>query len=324
MEGRPRFELHGQGFKALETLARAWLDGLTPEQRAQAVEPFAARRDWHYVPRSRSGLVLRDMDGRQRHGALALIDAALSESGRLEVRAVMALERVLGELEGRPAYRDPDNYALVVHGQPSAETPWGWRFEGHHLSVAAVLVPGALPAVTPCFFGANPAVVPDHHHAHGDELLRLERERGFALVESLDGARFERCRTAVEAPRDILTGPGHERRLQTPEGVPFAALAEGQKALGWQLVQAFLRHLPEPQQRAHEAQIKEAGLDALHFAWAGGTRLGEPHYFRLHGPVTVIEYDNVQNGANHVHTVWHEPAAIFGDDRLARHHRHDH
>ena len=308
----------------MESLARAFLDGLSPARRHRALGGFAARRDWHYVPRPRPGLALRDMDGRQRHAAWALIDAGLGEAGRAKARGVLALERILGELEGRPAHRDPDDYALAIFGEPRADASWAWRFEGHHLSLTMTSVPGAGVAVTPSFFGANPAVVPDHHHAHGHELLRVERELAFSLVESFDETALERCRIAVDAPRDILTGPGHERRLQQVEGVPFAALADGQRALGWQLIQAFLRHLPAERRRAHEAQITEAGLARLHFAWAGATRLGAPHYFRLHGPVTVIEYDNVQNGANHVHSVWHDPADTFGDDRLARHHRDGH
>ena len=308
----------------MEVLAAAWLGVLSAEQLEQALHPFAARRDWHYVPRERLGLPLRSMDEVQRAGCWRLVDAMLSPDGRAKARAVLALEEILGELERRPDYRDRGKYALAVFGTPSTTAPWAWRFEGHHLAVTATRVPGAGTAFTPAFFGANPAIVPHGHERVGDELMAVERKLAFELVDGLQGARRDRCRIAVAAPRDILTVPGAERRLHEPAGVPFGDLADGQKALGWRLVEAFLRHLRETDRAERLARIKEAGLDLLHFAWAGSTTLGEPHYFRLHGPLTVIEYDNVQNGANHVHTVWHEPADVFGDDRLARHHREGH
>jgi len=166
--------------------------------------------------------------------------------------------------------------------------------------------------------------VPHDHGRAGDELLATERELGFAMVESLDGEPFARALLAGEAPRDILTGPGAERRPDHPEGVPFRGLADGQRQLGWQLVQAFLRHLPDDWRPVEEAKIRKAGIDALHFAWAGCVRLGPPHYFRPHGSRTVVEYDHVQNGANHVHSVWHDPVDVFGEDRLLRHHRAAH
>jgi len=308
----------------MEEHARAWLASLDDAQRRMARQPFAARTDWHYVPRARPGLPLRRMDAAQRDAAWRLVETALSAAGRRKAEAVPALERVLGELEDRPAYRDPDNYALAVYGEPRRDAPWAWRIEGHHLSLACTLVPGAGTAVTPAFFGANPAVVPPHHARAGDELLATERALAFELVASLAGARRERCLIAADAPRDILTGPGHERRLAQAEGVPFADLADGERGLGWRLVQAFLRHLRDDLRDREEGRIREAGLERLHFAWAGSTALGAPHYFRLHGPRTVVEYDNVQNGANHVHTVWHDPIDVFGDDRLARHHREGH
>jgi hypothetical protein len=308
----------------MEDPARRWLASLTAAQADAALQPFARRTDWHYVPRTRPGLRLGDMDEGQRAAAWALVETALGAAGLAKAHGVVALETVLGELEGRTGYRDPGNYALALFGAPRTDAPWAWRIEGHHLALTVTLVPGEPPALTPAFFGANPAVVPHDHARAGDELLATERALGFALVESLEGAPFARAMLAAEAPRDILTGPGAERRLAQPEGVPFAELADGQRALGWRLVQAFLRHLRDDWRRAEEAKIREAGLDRLHFAWAGCVRLGAPHYFRLHGPRTVIEYDNVQNGANHVHTVWHDPTDVFGEDRLARHHRVDH
>ena len=308
----------------MEREAASWISTLTAAQRDAALLPFARRTDWHYVPRPRPGLALREMDEAQRAAAWRLVDGALSAAGADKARAPVSLEQVLGELEGRPGYRDPANYALAVFGAPRADAPWAWRIEGHHLSLTVTLVPGERPAVTPAFFGANPAIVPMDHPRAGEEILASERELGFALVESLDGAPFARAMLAAEAPRDILTGPGSERRLATLEGVPFGDLADGQRELGWRLARAFLRHLRADWREAEEAKIREAGLERLHFAWAGCVHLGAPHYFRLQGPRTVIEYDNVQNGANHVHTVWHDPTDVFAEDRLHRHHRVDH
>lgn len=308
----------------MERLAQSWIAGLDTAQRAVALQPFERRTDWHYVPRPRPGLPLGEMSAAQHEAAWRLIEGALGTDGVAKAQGVIALETVLGELEGRPQRRDPGNYALAVFGEPRPDGPWAWRIEGHHLSLTLTLLPGEPPAVTPAFFGANPAVVPADHARAGAELLARERELGFALLESLDGEPFARAMLAAEAPRDILTGPGAERRLAQPEGVPFAALTLGQRELGWRLVHAFLRHLPADRCAEEEAKIRAAGLDALHFGWAGSVRPGAAHYFRLHGPRTVIEYDNVQNGANHVHSVWHDPTDLFGEDRLARHHRVDH
>jgi len=308
----------------MERVAEGWIAGLTSAQRELALQPFERRRDWHYVPRPRPGLPLGAMTEAQRAAAWWLVEAALSAAGADKACGVVALEAVLGELEQRPERRDPGNYALAVFGAPGADAAWAWRIEGHHLSLTVTLVPGEAPALTPAFFGANPAVVPHDHRCGGDELLAVERERGFALMESLEGEPFARALIAADAPRDILTGPGAERRLATIEGVPFAALALGQCDLGWRLIAAFLRHLRGDLRNAEEQKIREAGLDGVHFAWAGSLRQGAPHYFRLHGPRTVIEYDNVQNHANHVHSVWHDPGDVFGEDRLHRHHRVDH
>ncbi|MEO1092994.1 MAG: DUF3500 domain-containing protein [Pseudomonadota bacterium] len=306
----------------MDELARAWLGGLTAAQQAQARYRFAddARRDWHYTPRSRPGLPLGAMDASSRARAWAMVDAALSEAGRTKVREVLALEAVLGDIEGRPARRDPSNYALAVFGEPGTEAPWAWRFEGHHVSLTLTHVPGAGVAVTPSFFGANPAIVPAPHAHAGAELLVVPRKLAFELLHSLDPSSRAQCVLAIDAPRDILTGPGAERRLERIEGLALAELALGQQELGWHLLSSFLVHLADDHRAAAEARIRDVGLGRVHFAWAGGDRLGDPHYFRLHGPATVVEYDNVQNAANHVHAVWHEPDDVFGDDRLRRHH----
>lgn len=305
-------------------LALAWLGGLDARRRAVAIAPFDRRTDWGFTPRERPGIALRDLEEPQRVGLWALVDHVLSEHGRELARGVRLTEQILGELTDRPDYRDPNNYALAVFGEPSADAPWGWRFEGHHLSLTMTHVPGQGIAVTPAFFGSNPAIIPHGHSHAGFELLEVRRRCGFALLASLDGARRERAVIAKEAPVDFLTIPGSERRLTTLEGVPFNELADGQRALGWALIESFTGHLAGDLRAAAQNQIKEQGLDNLHFGWAGTAAVGEPHYYRLHGPITVIEYDNVQSNANHAHSVWHEPHDVFGDDRLRRHHLEAH
>ncbi len=308
----------------MEALARAWLGLLPPELLRRALCSFDARRDWHYRPRERPGIPLREMDAAQAAACWRLVESGLSTDGRAKAHAVLALERTLGELEGRPLRRDPGNYALALFGEPQPNVPWAWRFEGHHLSLTYTVMPSGDIAVTPAFFGANPAVVPDHLANAGSELMAPERALGFELLNSLAGEARARCVIAAEAPADILTGPGSEQRLVRVEGIPFADLTLGQRDLGWRLVEAFVRHLPDTWRSAHLAQITEAGLERLTFGWAGGTLPSTPHYFRLHGPTTVIEYDNVQNGANHVHAVWHDLRNMVGDDQLRRHHRDAH
>jgi len=219
--------------------------------------------------------------------------------------------------------RDPENYAVTVFGAPGADAPWGWRIEGHHLSLNFTLVPGRPVAVTPAFFGANPALVAAGP-LKGLRTLKDEQDLGVALARSVDASLRPRMIIAADAPGDIVSGPGRDESLQTPQGIPLAALTAEQRGQAVRLVEVYARNMRADVAERELERLRAAGAERLHLAWAGPLDPAKPHYYRLHGPTVLIEYDNTQNGANHIHSVWRDPRGDFGADPLAAHYRHHH
>jgi len=310
--------------------AEGLLESLDAAMREQAMRPLddPNRRDWHYIPRRRAGVSLGEMTDAQRRSAHDLLRAALSQRGYLKTNAIIELEEVLYELQSRPGdpaeHRDPGRYFITIFGDPASPAPWGWRFEGHHLSLNFTSVTGEV-AVTPSFLGANPAEV-QHGPNAGLRALADEIDLARALLASFTDEQRERAIIAAEAPRDIILSPGREANgIGDPVGVRFAEMTGQQRATLMRLISVYTENLEAELAREQMAQIREAGLDAIHFAWAGATEPGRGHYYRIHGPTFVIEYDNTQNGANHVHTVWRDLTNDFGEDLLRRHYdRHEH
>ena len=311
----------------MTALASVIADGLDPAQRRRALHPFAdeARRDWGYVPRARPGLPLRAMGEAQRKAVWALVDEALSAEGAAKARGVLALEAILQERASDKAYRDPLNYALALFGQPG-QGPWTWRFEGHHLSLTLTVVPGIGIAVTPHFLGANPfsGRVVGNDHAHGGLARVLEREStlAFEVVNGLDAAALRQATIAARSPADIVAGPGRELSLREPMGLRLDAMAAEQQHRVLALLEAFFGHLRRELAEAAMAKAREAGIGSIRFAWAGATTPDQLHYYRLHGPTLIVEYDRTDS--DHAHSVWHDPTNLFGEDHLHAHRRQAH
>ncbi len=305
--------------------ARAWLESLTPELRAEAAFAFddAERERWHFVPGDYPGVSFAQMGLEPRRRAHALLRAALSSAGYHKTAAVMRLDQVLRELAEargqRADHRDPERYSLAVFGEPGPAQPWGWRLQGHHVSLNFSAITGEITAVTPAFLGANPAEVRDGPLA-GLRVLGREEDLARELLGALDEAQRGQAMLAAEAPRDVILGPDREAGLLgEPKGVAFADLTEPQRALLLALLGEFAHNLRAELAAAELARIDQAGLGRVRFAWAGSANRGEPHYWRLHGPTFAIEYDNTQDDANHVHTVWHDLTNDFGRDALRAH-----
>jgi len=300
--------------------ARSFLGSLRPEQRARAALPFDGeeRGDWHYVPRSRKGIPLRDLDPTQRRLAEDLLKTGLGPRGYTEAMGVLALEGVLREREG--AYRDPGLYYVSVFGAPSPADPWGFRVEGHHLSLNYTVVPGQGIATAPAFFGANPSEVREGP-LKGLRPLAQEEDLARALVRGLDPEQRGRAVFAGAAPREIVTGA--ERRVEPlrPAGIPAEALGEPQRKQLVALLDVYLSRMRPELSEDRARRLREAGFERIHFAWAGGMERGQSHYYRIQGPTFLVEYDNTQDGANHIHTVWRDFDGDFGEDLLARHYR---
>jgi hypothetical protein len=309
--------------------ATAFLASLRPDQTAKAQMTFndeAARLDWHYIPRNRLGLALKEMETHQRGKAFALLDTGLGKQARAKARSIISLEPVLAEVEGpkRRFPRDPDLYDLVIFGTPGGEATWSWRFEGHHISVNYTIVNGCLVAPTPVFFGANPAQV-RHGDFQGLRALKEEEDLARDLLASLDVEQKKVAVISTDAPADILTRNvprvSDEVRI---EGLQLKDMTASQCDVATRLIDVYITRLPEAIADAQRKKLKSTSLDTAAFAWAGGVNRGEGHYYRLLGSTFLAEYDCTQNEANHIHAVWRDLTNDFGDDILKRHYQKRH
>jgi hypothetical protein len=306
---------------AMAGAATAFLSTLTADARRSALFAFndTQRLDWHYVPRRREGLAFKHLPAAARAAAHELMKVSLSAAGYGKAVNVIRLEGVLRQLETFGALmRDPENYLVSMFGTPTPGAPWGWRLEGHHLSLNFTLVPGKPIAVTPAFLGANPAEVRSGPLA-GLRALAREQDLGRALAQAMDGAQRQRMVIAAQSLGDIVTGPGRADRLTSPAGVAAADLGSAQRDRLVRLVEEYARNMRAEVADDELKRMREAGVERLHFAWAGPTEPGHAHYYRVHGPTVLIEFDNTQNDANHIHTVWHDPRNDFGADLLRSH-----
>ena len=311
---------------AMAGAATAFLAALSADGRRRAVFAFddKERFNWHYVPRSREGLPFKEMSLAARTAAHELMKASLSGAGYDKATNVIRLEGVLRRLETFGGItRDPENYSVSVFGTPGQDARWGWRVEGHHLSLNFTIVPGKPIAVTPAFLGANPAEV----RAGGLKGLRTlarEQDLGHALALGMNDAQRRRMLIAAQSLGDIVTGPGRGETLTSPAGVPAADLDGAQRELLVRLVQEYAQNMRPELAEEELRRVRDAGIERLHFAWAGATEPGKAHYYRIHGPTVLIEFDNTQNDANHIHTVYRDPRRDFGADLLRAHYQHRH
>ena len=215
--------------------------------------------------------------------------------------------------------RDPELYYFTVFGTPSERGSWGWRYEGHHTSLNWTVVEGTVVATTPQFLGANPADVRDGPQK-GTRALAAEEDLGRALVKSLSADQGALAVLSKDAPRDILTGASREAAIQDDRGIPYGKLTPEQQGLLLSLVQEYASAQAPAVAQARLGRVK-AELPAIRFAWMGGLDKGQGHYYRIQGSTFLIEYDNTQNNANHIHCVWREFKGDWGRDLLTEHYR---
>ena len=309
---------------AMATAADRFLESLTPEQRAQAAFEFQSdeREKWHFIPTEmfpRNGLTIKAMTDAQRARAHDLLSAGLSQRGYLTATAIMDLEAVLRALEnGGRMDRDPETYFFSIFGAPSRDGAWGWRVEGHHLSLHFTIVDGTAVASAPSFFGSNPAQVRTGAKA-GLRVLGEREDAARALVMALD--RSQRAAAIIDdvAPDDILTGAELAVDPLSPVGVKAATLTASQRELLMGVINAYTSIMADDVAAERMGSIREAGYDDIGFAWAGPTERGAQHYYRVQGPTFLIEYDSTQGGGNHVHSVWRDFTGDFGRDLLREH-----
>jgi hypothetical protein len=319
-EGAP-----GTDTSALPVTARTFLSTLNERQRDDASFPFDApeRTDWTYVPRKRDGISLKTMDAEQRAAAFRLLGTGLSDRGTGLARGIIELEGILRGLEGAMSglllRRDPELYYLTLFVEPRDTQPWGWRFEGHHLSVNVTKLGPHGQIVAPLFMGANPARVPSGPR-QGHRLLAAEEDLAFALLQMLDRRQRARATIAAQTFGDIVTGSDPAVRPMAFAGLPAAEMTLAQQGQLRRLLELYAGRMTDSSASRQLQRIEDAGFGRLHFAWAGAHQPRNPHYYRIHGPTVLVEYDNSQGGANHIHTVWRDLENDFGGDLLRRHH----
>jgi hypothetical protein len=320
--------------KAMRDAATAFLATLDPAQKTAASFAFTddERENWFYTPVPRKGLAYFSMTDAQRAAAVALLKTGLSAKGIAKVEGIRALESVLYDIEGDAGkkpdgdgkpHRFPDRYLLTIFGTPSATEPWGWRFEGHHISQNWTVVSGSALASSPQFFGSNPAEVRTGPKT-GTRVLAAEEDLARTLLTSLDEKQRQAAMVDPKAPGDVLTTNTHKAERLPDVGVAYNDLTKGQQQALWKLIEEYAFAQAPSLGQARIADIKKDGVDKIHFAWMGVADKGGPHYYRVQGAGFAIEYDNTQNNANHIHAVWRDYDGDFGRDILAEHYKADH
>lgn len=306
--------------RAMATTANAFLATLAAPKRARASFSFNSdeRLNWHFIPRAREGVSLGQMSAEERQAALALLKSGLSAKGLAKVDAILHLEDVLAVIEGN-ANRNPGLYFFTVFGVPSSQGAWGWRYEGHHASLNWTVVNGRLVASTPQFLGANPADV-QAGPQKGARALAAEEDLARSLVNSLSAEQRVEAVLSKDAPRDILTGSSREAAIQEDKGLAYGKLTQEQQGVLLALVQEYASAQLAAVAQARLTRVK-AELPSVKFGWMGGLEKGQGHYYRIQGATFLIEYDNTQDNANHIHCVWREFKGDWGRDLLADHYR---
>ena len=309
--------------------AQSFVATLDAEQKQKALLPFNSeeRLNWHYVPMERKGLHYKAMSPDQQKAAQALLLVGLSKSGFNKIETIRQLENVLREMEkGSGPTRDPDLYYFAVFGEPTAKGTWGWRYEGHHVSLHWTSVKGKIVASSPQFLGSNPAEVRSGP-MQGTRVLKTEEDLGRALVKSLNAEQRKTAILSETAPGDIVTAASRKAAIMEDKGIAYTDLQKEQQGILLTLVQEYANvQAPEIAKQRLEA-VKKAGMDSVKFAWMGGLEKGQGHYYRIQGATFLIEYDCTQNNANHIHSVWRDFKGDFGADLLALHYHtadHDH
>jgi hypothetical protein len=304
--------------------ATKFLGSLKPEQATKASFKLKddERQNWHFIPKARNGLPIKEMTEDQRKLAMKLLRSGLSDHGYGKATNIMSLETILRELEGPNSRmtRDPELYYISVFGKPDAKGTWGWRVEGHHLSVNYTIVKGEYVAGTPSFFGTNPAEVKSGPR-QGLRALGDEEDRARELIKALSPEQREQAIFEKVALRDIVTMAEKRVKPLDQKGISAAKLGADQKQKLLALVKAYVERNRPELAKEDLRKINEAGIDKLYFAWAGGIEKGEGHYYRVQGPTFLLEYDNTQNNNNHIHAVYRDFENDFGEDLLRKHYQ---
>jgi len=316
---------HVHAASRMTECANRFLAALDGNQRGKTTFPFESdeRLNWHFIPKERKGLPLREMTPYQKHLASALLAAGLSQTGYIKAVTIMSLEDVLKIIEHDSGEtRNPEKYYFSVFGTPSDSGTWGYRVEGHHFSQNYTVVNGNV-VDGPSFFGANPAEVREGPRK-GLRAMAGEEDLGIEVIHALDEGQQKVAIVDPTAYKDILTAASRKAALRgEPSGLAASKMNANQFDALMALMEEYARNVPDELAEGRVAQINKAGRD-IHFAWSGGINRGDPHYYRVQTASFLIELDDTQDDANHIHSVWRDFTGDFGEDLLHQHYQASH
>lgn len=308
----------------LKSPAVEFLNSLSKEQREIAQFPFdhTSKTFWHYFPASmtpRAGIQLMDLNANQKQLFSKLLQSFLSETGYSKTQKIISLEEILLEATGDSVMRHPEKYHIAFYGNPEKDSLWAWSFEGHHVSLNFTILNGTVSAA-PRFFGANPATILSGKRK-GERTLNIEEDLGLELVNSLSETEKEIAIFQERSPYDIATGNAPKAEPLKPVGITFGDLNDDQQMIFLKLINEYLSSLPPEQANERLAEIQNEDLNSIRFGWAGSLTLGTGHYYRIQGQSFLIEFDNTQDNANHIHSVWRDFEGDFGVDLISEHYK---
>ena len=320
---------HSQAAAQMREAALKFLETLSADQKTRAAFQYmdGERIFWYYPPMNRHGLMLLDMEPAQREAAYALMASGLSQRANEQAKLIIDHEMVLGPLEIEEKVvtyeRNPLRYSWTIFGDPAGTEPWGWRVEGHHVSLHYSIWGDDVIAVTPFFFGSNPAEV-RKGPKQGLRILADRQDLAMELMESMDSGQRSKAIIYDEAPLDILTFNASRASLPKEQGLPASQMSGTQMEVLTALVTEYITKVRSDLSQQRLADVLQdggpgGGLGNIHLAWGGPIDRTKPHYYRLHGGDFVVEYDNRQNGANHIHSVWRDVNNDFANDVLRDH-----
>lgn len=306
---------------------KAFLDALDNQQREKVFYLLSDvnREQWHFFPATmipRQGLALKELTAPQKKLFFQLLESFLSQSGYEKALQIISLEDVLVELGQNVHLRDKENYFIAFYGNPETDKEWAWTFEGHHIFLHFVVADGQV-GMTPRFFGANPAIVPSGSRK-GERTLQKEEDLGLNLINSFSEEQKKVAIFQDQTYGEIITFVDQQVNPLTNQGIPMRDMNKIQQRNLIELIKVYLSSMPIHLAKKRMEKLMEEHWGFVTFGWAGATELGKPHYYRIQGKTFLIEFDNSQDGANHIHTVWREFQGDFGKDLLKDHYKQSH
>ena len=310
--------------KKMQEAASSFYDNLDAKARNKALFHYldGERIFWYYPPLNRHGLPLKDMTKELKSLVFTLLETGLSSDAFNQTLQIINHELILKELEIRENIktfvRDPERYYFTIFGNPKSKDPWGWRFEGHHVSIHFSIWSDKIISVTPLFLGVNPAEVKDGD-SKGLRILKKREDLAFELVNSMSKDQHHIATIYENTPKDIITYNSSRVTVPVVEGISWDELKIGQQKLLKLLIAEYVNQVNPNLVKSKLEYLASNTLKSVKFGWAGGINLGEAYYYRIHGGNLFIELDNYQSGANHVHSVWRDVENDFAQDVLRKH-----